>query len=141
MIQLKLLILCLLVSFKGLSQIDTVKKIVLTDNVARQVIKDIVKGDNCKNTLALKDQEINNFKDIIKAKDNIISKQESLLNIKPKIHVNMYSGFIVDKVNLYNPSLFSNLNFSYLKYNISIWGKISPEINFNYGLSASYKIF
>ena len=40
-------------SFKGISQTDTIKKIVLDERVGREVVKDLVKGDVCKQLLVL----------------------------------------------------------------------------------------
>ena len=141
MTQLRLLILCLIVSFKSFSQTDTVKKIVLKDNIAREVIKDLVKGDDCKKTLLLREEEIKNFKDIVKAKDDIIDKQAKFINIKPRPVINMYVGGITDKLNILRPSMFCNLNLNYTKYNIGVYGKITPEATTNYGISVSYKLF
>ena len=61
MIQLKVLILCLLVSCNLFSQTDTIKKVVLSEQVAKQVVKDLLKGDICQERLLLKEEEIKNL--------------------------------------------------------------------------------
>ena len=61
MIQLRVLILCLLVSCNLFSQTDTIKKVVLSEQVAKQVVKDLLKGDICQERLLLKEEEIKNL--------------------------------------------------------------------------------
>lgn len=51
MIQLRVLILCLLVSCNLFSQTDTIKKVVLSEQVAKQVVKDLLKGNICQEKL------------------------------------------------------------------------------------------
>ena len=43
------------------SQTDTIKKVVLSEQVARQVVKDLLKGDICQERLLLKEEEITNL--------------------------------------------------------------------------------
>ena len=48
MFNLKWLILCLLVSFKSFSQQDTQPVVILTEEQARLVVKDLIQYDNLK---------------------------------------------------------------------------------------------
>ena len=91
MTQLRLLILCLLVSFKSISQTDTIKKIVLDERVGREVVKDLVKGDVCRQLLTLKNENIKNLEEqnaelaeIIKIKDSILSKKDDIITVQDK---------------------------------------------------------
>ena len=84
------------------SQTDTIKKVVLSEQVARQVVKDLLKGDICQERLLLKEEEIKNLTEqnealveIIKTKgekedikDDIIYIQDKALGwfSKPKLH-------------------------------------------------------
>ncbi len=155
MTQLRLLILFLLVSFKSFSQTDTIKKIVLNENVAREVVKDLVKGDLCKQKLILKDEEIKNLQEqndelveIIKIKDSILSKKDEIITIqdkaigwwkKPELHG--YAGVQTMRLTLTEPTLYTNIMLEFTKFNIGAQYFIQPNNPPGYGFILEYNLF
>ena len=155
MTQLRLLILCLLVSFKSISQTDTIKKIVLNEKVGREVVKDLVKGDICEKRLFLKDEEIKNLQgqnneliSIIKIKDSISGKKDQIIKIqdkalgwwkKPEIHG--YLGVQTVSATLVNPYLYGTLLLEFPKFNIGGQYILQPNNPSGYGFILEYNIF
>lgn len=89
-----MLILCLLVNFKIISQEDTQSKpyVILSEVQAKQVVKDLKSYDGLKKISAFKTKRIENFKkkelvyqNIIVTKDSIITEQRGVIDIKDKI--------------------------------------------------------
>ena len=155
MTQLKLLILLLLVSFKSFSQTDTIKKIVLNESVAREVVKDIVKGDLCKQKLILKEEEIKNLQEqndelaeIIKIKDSILSKKNEIITIqdkaigwweKPKL--NGYLGLRTIGNNTMQPCLSATVLLSFNKISAGAQYLAQPNNLSTYVVIVEYKLF
>ena len=155
MTQLRLLILCLLVSFKGISQTDTIKKIVLSEKVGREVVKDLVKGDVCRQLLNLKNENINNLEEqnkellqIIKIKDSILSKKNDIITVqdkaigwwkKPQLHG--YLGVQTVNVTIVNPSLYGNVLLEFPKFNVGAQYFVQPNNPSGYGFILEYKLF
>ena len=155
MIQLRLLILLLLVSFKSFSQTDTIKKIVLNEKVAREVVKDLVKGDLCKQHLLLKDEEIKNLQEqndelveIIKIKDSILSKKDEIITVqdkaigwwkKPELHG--YAGVQTMRLTLTEPTLYTNIMLEFTKFNIGAQYFVQPNNPPGYGIILEYNLF
>ena len=155
MIQLRVLILCLLVSCNLFSQTDTVKKVVLTEKVAKQVVKDLLKGDICQEKLLLKDEEIQNLieqnetlVEIIKTKgekedikDEIISLQDKALGWfgKPKLHG--YLGIQSLSFTDLNVIPYGKVNLEFKKLNVGALLYVSDNPNLKYGLILEYKVF
>ena len=155
MTQLRLLILFLLVSFKSFSQTDTIKKIVLNENTAREVVKDIVKGDLCKQKLILKDEEIKNLQEqndelseIIKIKDSILSKKDEIITIqdkaigwweKPKL--NGYIGARAINSNIAAPCLSATAVLSFNKISTGVQYIMQPNNPSTYVVIVEYKLF
>ena len=155
MTQLKLLILLLLVSSKSFSQQDTIKKIVLNDKVAREVVKDLVKGDLCKQKIVLKDEEIKNLQEqnaelveIIKIKDSILSKKDDIIILqdkaigwwdKPKLHG--YLGSQTVNASLINPYIYATLLVEFQKISIGARYFVQPSNHSGYGLIVEYNLF
>jgi hypothetical protein len=149
------LILFLLVSFKSFSQTDTIKKIVLNENVAREVVKDLVKGDLCKQKLILKDEEIKNLQEqndelveIIKIKDSILSKKDEIITIqdkaigwwkKPELHG--YVGVQTMRITLNEPMLYTNLMLEFPKFNLGVQYFLQPNNPSGYGFIVEYNLF
>jgi hypothetical protein len=136
------------VSFKSFSQIDTIKKIVVSNDIARKIAKDLVEGDACKEKSFLKDKEIENFKSIIKAKDSIIlsqnnyiEKSNKVLNIKSRIITHLYIGTQFEKLDIYHQYLVGNLNFDYKKIQTGIWSFLDRNGSIRYGLLLQYRVF
>ena len=155
MIQLRVLILCLLLSCNLFSQTDTVKKVVLTEKVAKQVVKDLLKGDICQEKLLLKDEEIQNLieqnealVEIIKTKgekedikDEIISLQDKALGWfgKPKLHG--YLGIQSLSFTDLNVIPYGKVNIEFKKLNVGALLYVSDNPNLKYGLILEYKVF
>ena len=155
MTQLRLLILCLLVSFKSISQTDTIKKIVLNERVGREVVKDLVKGDVCRQLLTLKNENIKNLQEqndelveIIKIKDSILSKKDEIITVqdkaigwwkKPQLHG--YLGVQTVNATLVNPSLYGNLLLEFSKFNVGAQYFVQPNNPSGYGFIFEYKLF
>ena len=155
MTQLRLLILCLLVSFKSISQTDTIKKIVLDERVGREVVKDLIKGDVCRQLLTLKNENIKNLQEqnaelaeIIKIKDSILSKKDDIITIqdkaigwwkKPELH--SYLGVQTVNATLVNPYLYGTLLLEFPKFNIGGQYVLQPNNPSGYGFIFEYKLF
>lgn len=137
------------------SQTDTVKKVVLTEKVAKQVIKDLLKGDICQEKLLLKDEEIQNLieqnetlVEIIKTKgekedikDEIISLQDKALGWfgKPKLHG--YLGIQSLSFTDLNVIPYGKVNIEFKKLNVGALLYVSDNPNLKYGLILEYKVF
>lgn len=155
MTQLRLLILCLLVSFKSISQTDTIKKIVLDERVGREVVKDLVKGDVCRQLLILKNENIKNLEEqnaelaeIIKIKDSILSKKDDIITVqdkaigwwkKPQLHG--YLGVQTISATIVNPSLYGNILLEFSKFNVGAQYFVQPNNPSGYGFILEYKLF
>ena len=137
------------------SQTDTVKKVVLTEKVAKQVVKDLLKGDICQEKLLLKDEEIQNLieqnealVEIIKTKgekedikDEIISLQDKALGWfgKPKLHG--YLGIQSLSFTDLNVIPYGKVNIEFKKLNVGALLYVSDNPNLKYGLILEYKVF
>jgi hypothetical protein len=143
------------VSFKGISQTDTIKKIVLSEKVGREVVKDLVNGDFCKQHLLLKNEEIKNLQEqndelveIIKIKDSILSKKDDIITIqdkaigwwkKPELHG--YLRVQTVNISLVDPYLFGTLMLEFPKIKIGAQYFVQPNNPTGYGLILEYKLF
>ena len=137
------------------SQTDTVKKVVLTEKVAKQVVKDLLKGDICQEKLLLKDEEIQNLieqnealVEIIKTKgekedikDEIISFQDKALGWfgTPKLHG--YLGIQSLSFTDLNVIPYGKVNIEFKKLNVGALLYVSDNPNLKYGLILEYKVF
>ena len=155
MTQLRLLILCLLVSFKSISQTDTIKKIVLDEKIGREVVKDLVKGDVCKQLLILAQEKNDVLKkqntelySIIAIKNSIFSKKDEIITIqdkaigwwkKPELHG--YLGVQTIRFTLNQPTLYTNLMLEFPKFNLGAQYFIQPNNPPGYSLIIEYKLF
>jgi len=143
------------VSFKSISQTDTIKKIVLNEKVGREVVKDIVRGDVCRQLLIIKDENIKNLREqnnelveIIKIKDSILSKKDDIITIqdkaigwwkKPELH--SYLGVQTVNATLVNPYLYGTLLLEFPKFNIGGQYILQPNNPSGYGFIFEYKLF
>jgi len=155
MIQSKLLILLLLVSFNSFSQTDTIKKIVLDEKAAREVVKDIVKGDLCKKHLELKEEEIDvlhqqivELTEVIKIKEEIISKKDEIIVLqdkaigwwkKPEIHG--YVGIQTINATLVDPYIYGTLLLEFPKFSLGGQYFAQPNNPSGYGIIVEYNLF
>jgi hypothetical protein len=143
------------VSFKSISQTDTIKKIVLDERVGREVVKDLVKGDVCRQLLILKNENIKNLEEqnaelaeIIKIKDSILSKKDDIITVqdkaigwwkKPELH--SYLGVQTVNATLVNPYVYGSLLLEFSKFNIGGQYILQPNNPSGYGFIFEYKLF
>jgi hypothetical protein len=143
------------VNFKGISQTDTIKKIVLDERVGREVVKDLVKGDVCRQLLSLKSENIKNLEEqnaelveIIKIKDSILSKKNDIITIqdkaigwwkKPELHG--YLRVQTINISLVDPYLFGIVMLEFPKIKIGGQYFVQPNNPTGYGLILEYKLF
>jgi hypothetical protein len=143
------------VSFNAFSQTDTIKKIVLTEKIGREVVKDLVRGDLCKQFLILKDEKINNLQEqntelveIIKIKDSILSKKDDIITIqdkaigwfkKPELHG--YIGVQTVNSSIVNPYLYGTLLVQFPKFSIGGQYFVQPDNPSGYGFIFEYNLF
>ena len=142
-------------NFKGISQTDTIKKIVLDERVGREVVKDLVKGDVCRQLLSLKSENIKNLEEqnaelveIIKIKDSILSKKNDIITIqdkaigwwkKPELHG--YLRVQTINISLVDPYLFGIVMLEFPKIKIGGQYFVQPNNPTGYGLILEYKLF
>ena len=142
-------------SFNAISQTDTIKKIVLNEKVGREVVKDLVRGDLCKQLLILKDEKINNLQEqntelveIIKIKDSILSKKDDIIIIqdkaigwfkKPELHG--YLGVQTVNSSIVNPYLYGTLLVQFPKFSIGGQYFVQPDNPSGYGFIFEYNLF
>ncbi len=142
-------------SFKSISQTDTIKKIVLDERVGREVVKDLVKGDVCRQLLTLKNENIKNLQEqnkelveIIKVKDSILSKKEDIITVqdkaigwwkKPELHG--YLRVQTINISLVDPYLFGIVMVEFPKVKIGGQYFVQPNNPAGYGLILEYKLF
>lgn len=154
MFNLKWLILCLLVSFKSFSQIDT-PVVILTEDQAKLVVKDLIQYDNLKlitkeleGRIYLFEQKEIDFISRLKTKDNIISSQkeymstqEDVIEAKKKLNFGGYVGIQTYQITLTDPILFGEVTLGLNKLDIGARIFIQPNNPGGFGLVARYKIF
>jgi hypothetical protein len=143
------------VNFKSFSQTDTIKKIVLDEKIGREVVKDLVKGDVCKQLLILAQEKNDVLKkqntelySIIAIKDSILSKKNEIITIqdkavgwwkKPELHG--YLGVQTIRFTLNQPTLYTNLMLEFPKFNLGAQYFIQPNNLPGYSLIIEYKLF
>ena len=145
MTQLRLLILFLLVSFKSISQTDT-QKVILSDSIAREVVKELIRYDFCKQELKLTDNQIENFKSIIKEKDSIIKekdsyieKQETFIGRSKKLKLHLYFGVAANKLYYLNCFIYSNIQLEYKQLALGINSQLGFNNKQNNNVFLEYK--
>lgn len=127
----------------------------LNEKVAREVVKDLVKGDLCKQHLLLKDEEIKNLQEqndelveIIKIKDSILSKKDEIITVqdkaigwwkKPELHG--YAGVQTMRLTLTEPTLYTNIMLEFTKFNIGAQYFVQPNNPPGYGIILEYNLF
>ena len=158
MYKLVLLIACLLVGFKGISQIDTKKNdsiVTLSENVARKVATDLVRYDFAKNIIKEQEVRIKNyqnkeveFKNKLDIKDSIIFYQKSIIDIhreiiksKKPLEIHGYVGVQSIQFKLVEPILYTNLMFEFPKFSIGAQYYVQPNNPSGYGIVLEYNLF
>lgn len=155
MFNLKWLMLCLLVTFKSFSQNDTQPVVVLTEDQARQVVKDLIQFDNLKLITKELEDRINLFEqkeisflsqlktkdDIILSQKDYISTQEDIIDAKKKLNFSGYIGVQTQQITLTNPILFGEVTVGLSKIDLGARVFIQPDNPGGYGIVIRYKIF
>jgi hypothetical protein len=143
------------VSFKSISQTDTIKKIVLDERIGREVVKELVRGDVCRQLLSLaqekneilKKQNIELYS-IIAIKDSIISKKDDIITIqdkalgwwkKPELHG--YLGVQTINASIVNPCLYGTLLVQFPKFSVGGQYFVQPNNPSGYGFIVEYNLF
>jgi len=127
----------------------------LNEKVAREVVKDLVKGDLCKQHLLLKNEEIKNLQEqndelveIIKIKDSILSKKDEIITVqdkaigwwkKPELHG--YAGVQTMRLTLTEPTLYTNIMLEFTKFNVGAQYFVQPNNPPGYGFILEYNLF
>jgi len=158
MYKLGLLIACLLVGFKGISQIDTKKNdsiVTLSETVSRKVVSDLVRYDFAKNVI--KEQEIRiktyqrkeiEFKNKLDIKDSIIFHQKNIIGIhkeiiksKKPLEIHGYVGVQSIQFRLVEPMLYTNIMFEFPKFSVGAQYYVQPNNPSGYGIILEYNLF
>ena len=142
-------------SFKSISQTDTIKKIVLDERVGREVVKDLVRGDICRQLLNLAQEKNDVLKkqnaelySIIAIKDSIISKKDEIITIqdkaigwwkKPELHG--YLGVQSVNATIVNPYLYGTLLVEFPKFSLGGQYFVQPNNPSGYGFIVEYNLF
>lgn len=137
------------------SQTDTTKKIVLSESVAKAIIKDLLRGDICQERLLLKQQEVDNLKGQNKVlvnilsikeekeeiKDDIISIQDKALGWFKKPKLQGYLG--IQSLSFTDLTLlpYGKINLEFKKLNVGAILYLSDNPNLKHSLIVEYKIF
>lgn len=150
------MIVCLLVSFKSISQPATRDSVVtLTEEQARQVVADLVRYDVCKAISKVKDERIDNFlkketefKNQLAIKDSIISYKDAYIALQDKILSKTHKlkfggsmGLISNKFTLGLPTLYGSVAASLNKFRLGAMYNVKQYSPPNYGVVLEYKLF
>lgn len=135
-------------SFKGISQTDTIKKIVLTDKVGREVIKDLVRGDANKKIVLLQEKQIDNLNNVISIKDSIIYHQKEYIDIQkqmiyiPKL-IRFHSYLGAQTINTFTklPSLYISFVATCKRINLGVVYSVQQYNTPNTNLVLEFKLF
>ena len=157
MYRLRLLIVFLLVGFKSFSQTAIPKDsvVVLTENQARAVAKDLVHLDAAKEVIKEQESRIKNFqkketefKNQLAIKDSIIFYQREMIDIHKEIiknkkpfEIHGYAGIQTTQFTLREPMLYTNLMLEFTKFNVGAQYFVQPNNPPGYGIILEYNIF
>ncbi len=158
MYKLGLLIVCLLVGFRGISQIVTQKNdsvVTLSETISRKVVSDLVRYDFAKNVLKEQEIRIKNyqkkeieFNNKLDIKDSIIFHQKSLIGIqkdiiktKHPLEIHGYAGVQSIKLQQVLPSLYGNIMFEYKNWSTGVNYTIQTHLPPTWGIVIEHKVF
>lgn len=127
----------------------------LSEEVAKAVVKDLLKGDICQQKLLLKEEEIKNLTEqnealveIIKTKeekeevkDDIISIQDKALGWFKKPQLHGYLGMQSLSFTDLDIIPYGKINLEFKKVNVGALLYLSDNPNLKYSLILEYKIF
>ena len=121
---------------------------ILSDSIAREVVKDLIRYDFCKQELELTDRQIQNFKSIIKEKDSIIkekdsyiSKQESLISRNKRLKLHLYFGGSANKLHYLNCFIYTNIQLEYRRLTLGLNSQLTFDSKQRNNIFLEYKIF
>ena len=151
------MIVFLLVGFKSISQTVIPKDsvVVLTENQARAVAKDLVHLDAAKEVIKEQESRIKNFqkketefKNQLAIKDSIIFYQKEMIDIHKEIikskkpfEVHGYVGVQSTQFTLVAPTLYTNLMLEFAKFNVGAQYFIQPNNPPGYSVVLEYNLF
>lgn len=141
-------------SFKSFSQQDT-PVVILTEDQARLVVKDLIQYDNLKlitkkleDRISLFEQKEIDFLARLQTKDDIIasqkeyiSTQEDIIDAKKKLNFGGYIGVQTHQITLTNPILFGEVTVGLSKIDVGARVFVQPDNPSGYGIVVRYKIF
>ncbi len=142
-------------SFKSFSQTDTQPVVILTEEQARLVVKDLIQYDNLKLITKKLEDRINLFEqkeisfisqlktkdDIIASQKDYISTQEDIIDAKKKLNFGGYIGVQTHQITLTNPILFGEVTVGLSKIDVGARVFVQPDNPGGYGIVIRYKIF
>jgi hypothetical protein len=143
------------VSFKSFSQTDIQPVVILTEEQARLVVKDLIQYDNLKLITKQLEDRINLFEqkeisfisqlktkdDIIASQKEYISTQEDIIDAKKKLNFGGYIGVQTHQITLTNPILFGEVTVGLSKIDVGARVFVQPDNPSGYGIVVRYKIF
>lgn len=143
--------------FKSFSQTAIPKDsvVVLTENQARAVAKDLVHLDAAKEIIKEQESRIKNFqkkevefKNQLAIKDSIIFYQREMIDIHKEIiknkkpfEIHGYAGIQTTQFTLREPMLYTNLMLEFAKFNVGAQYFVQPNNPPGYGIVLEYNIF
>ncbi len=143
--------------FKSFSQTAILKDsvVVLTENQARAVAKDLVHLDAANQIIKEQESRIKNFqkkevefKNQLDIKDSIIKYQKEIIDINKEIiknkkpfEIHGYAGVQTTQFTLREPTLYTNLMFEFTKFNIGAQYFVQPSNPPGYSVVLEYKLF
>lgn len=142
-------------SFKSFSQTDIQPVVILTEEQARLVVKDLIQYDNLKLITKELEDRINLFEqkeisfisqlktkdDIIASQKEYISTQEDIIDAKKKLNFGGYIGVQTHQITLTNPILFGEVTVGLSKIDVGARVFVQPDNPGGYGIVIRYKIF
>ena len=142
-------------SFKSFSQTDIQPVVILTEEQARLVVKDLIQYDNLKLITKKLEDRINLFEqkeisfisqlktkdDIIASQKDYISTQEDIIDAKKKLNFGGYIGVQTHQITLTNPILFGEVTVGLSKIDVGARVFVQPDNPGGYGIVIRYKIF
>ena len=142
-------------SFKSFSQTDIQPVVILTEEQARLVVKDLIQYDNLKLITKQLEDRINLFEqkeisfisqlktkdDIIASQKEYISTQEDIIDAKKKLNFGGYIGVQTHQITLTNPILFGEVTVGLSKIDVGARVFVQPDNPSGYGIVVRYKIF
>jgi hypothetical protein len=145
------------VGFKSISQTVIPKDsvVVLTENQARAVAKDLVHLDAAKEVIKEQESRIKNFqkketefKNQLAIKDSIIFYQKEMIDIHKEIiknkkpfEIHGYVGVQSTQFTLREPTLYTNLMLEFTRFNIGAQYFVQPSNPPGYSVVLEYNLF